>query len=279
MSCQSRRPSGSSRTRNGRRGPSSPRSRAALRFRRAGGRWREGCGRGWRLATSGGSKLDAGTVVGPINRSLERGVESVAAARCSVTRSHWLGSQCGYSGPMGAARNLPEGPRAPRAWQSLGWQKRPIPYLERCRAKYGKTFTLRLLGIDPFVMMSRPEDVKAIFTAPPEVLHPGEGARDPAARGRAELDPAPRRGAAHDPAQADAARPSTARRWRRCAASSPRSPSSEVESWTTGIAGSAPPLHAGADDGGDPSRGLRPRAGRAPRAAPRICSAACSGSG
>src|SRR4029079_12291174 len=63
-----------------------------------------------------------------------------------------------------------------RAWQSLGWQKRPIPYLELCRAKYGKTFTLRLLGIDPFVMMSRPEDVKAVFTAPPEVLHPGEGA-------------------------------------------------------------------------------------------------------
>ena len=77
---------------------------------------------------------------------------------------------------MGAG-NLPEGPRAPRAWQSLGWQKRPIPYLERCRAKYGKTFTLRFLGIDPFVMMSRPEDVKAIFTAPPEVLHPGEGAQ------------------------------------------------------------------------------------------------------
>ena len=42
-------------------------------------------------------------------------------------------------------------------------------------ARYGKTFTLNLLGIDPFVMMSRPEDIKAIFTAPPEVLHPGEG--------------------------------------------------------------------------------------------------------
>jgi cytochrome P450 len=77
---------------------------------------------------------------------------------------------------MGAASHLPEGPGAPRVWQSLGWQTRPIPYLERCRARYGKTFTLRLLGVDPFVMMSRPEDVKAIFTAPPEVLHPGEGA-------------------------------------------------------------------------------------------------------
>jgi len=49
--------------------------------------------------------------------------------------------------------------------------------MERLRARYGKTFTLRLVGIDPFVMMSRPEDLKAIFTAPPEVLHSGEGTR------------------------------------------------------------------------------------------------------
>jgi len=71
--------------------------------------------------------------------------------------------------------SLPEGPRSPSLWQSFAWQTRPIPYLERCRARFGRTFTLDLLGIDPFVMMSRPEDIKAIFTAPPEVLHPGEG--------------------------------------------------------------------------------------------------------
>ncbi len=76
---------------------------------------------------------------------------------------------------MAFARDLPAGPRAPSAWQSFAWQTRPIPYLERCRARYGKTFTLDFLGIDPFVMMSRPEDIKAIFTAPPDVLHSGEG--------------------------------------------------------------------------------------------------------
>ena len=76
---------------------------------------------------------------------------------------------------MAATSSLPEGPAAPSAYQTLGWQTRPIPYLEQCRARYGKTFTLNLLGIDPFVMMSRPEDIKAIFTASPEVLHPGEG--------------------------------------------------------------------------------------------------------
>ncbi len=76
---------------------------------------------------------------------------------------------------MAGTTSLPEGPSAPSVFQTLGWQTRPIPYLEQCRRRYGKTFTLDLLGIDPFVMMSRPEDIKAIFTAPPEVLHPGEG--------------------------------------------------------------------------------------------------------
>jgi cytochrome P450 len=48
--------------------------------------------------------------------------------------------------------------------------------MERCRARFGKRFTLRLVGQPPFVMLSDPDEVKAVFTAPPEVLHPGEGA-------------------------------------------------------------------------------------------------------
>jgi len=72
---------------------------------------------------------------------------------------------------------LPPGPRTPAAIQSLGWWARPIPFIERCRARYGKTFTVRLVAQEPFVMVSDPEDIKAVFTAPPDVLHPGEGAR------------------------------------------------------------------------------------------------------
>ena len=48
--------------------------------------------------------------------------------------------------------------------------------MERCRARFGKRFTLRLVGQPPLVMLSDPDEVKAVFTAPPEVLHPGEGA-------------------------------------------------------------------------------------------------------
>ncbi len=72
---------------------------------------------------------------------------------------------------------LPPGPRTPHALQTLGWWTRPAAYLERCRARYGKRFTIRLLGQPPFVIVSEPEQIKQMFTAPPDVLHPGEGAR------------------------------------------------------------------------------------------------------
>ena len=72
---------------------------------------------------------------------------------------------------------LPPGPWAPRAVQTLAWWSRTIPLFERCRARYGKRFTLRLLQTPPFVHLCDPAEVKEVFTAPAEVLHPGEGAR------------------------------------------------------------------------------------------------------
>jgi len=61
--------------------------------------------------------------------------------------------------------------------QTIGWWVRPVASLERYRARYGKRFTIRLLATPPFVMLSDPDEIKQLFTAPPEVLHPGEGAR------------------------------------------------------------------------------------------------------
>jgi cytochrome P450 len=54
---------------------------------------------------------------------------------------------------------------------------RPLAFLERCRARYGSRFTLRLLTAPPFVILSNPDEIKEVFTAPADVLHPGEGAR------------------------------------------------------------------------------------------------------
>src|SRR4051794_5318499 len=78
---------------------------------------------------------------------------------------------------MSAQPTLPHGPRLPRLAQTAGWWYRPLGFLERCRARYGSRFTVRLAATPPMVMVSDPEEIKAVFTAPPEVLHPGEGAR------------------------------------------------------------------------------------------------------
>jgi cytochrome P450 len=72
--------------------------------------------------------------------------------------------------------SLPPGPRMPHPLQTIGWWARPTAFLERCRTRYGKRFTIRLTGQSPFVIISDPDEIKAIFQAPPDVLHPGEGA-------------------------------------------------------------------------------------------------------
>jgi cytochrome P450 len=72
---------------------------------------------------------------------------------------------------------LPPGPRTPAPLQLAGFWTRPIAFLERCRRRYGTPFTLRLPGSPPLVLLASPEEAKAVFTAPPDVLHPGEGAR------------------------------------------------------------------------------------------------------
>ncbi len=70
---------------------------------------------------------------------------------------------------------LPPGPRASKWLQLLGTWTRPTATLERLR-RYGPRVTVRLPFQPPFVMLSDPADVKELFAAPPEVLHPGEGA-------------------------------------------------------------------------------------------------------
>lgn len=74
-------------------------------------------------------------------------------------------------------RALPPGPGLPAAVQGIGFWSRPLAFLERCRARYGRRFTIRLPLAPPFVMLSTPEEVKQVFTAPADVLAPGAGAR------------------------------------------------------------------------------------------------------
>jgi cytochrome P450 len=72
---------------------------------------------------------------------------------------------------------LPPGPPYPSLIQGIGMWKRPLASLERYRARYGKRFTVRFPASPPFVILSDPAEVKEVFAAPPDVLHPGEGAK------------------------------------------------------------------------------------------------------
>jgi hypothetical protein len=65
----------------------------------------------------------------------------------------------------------------PAALQALGTWTRPTAFLDRHRARYGKRYKVHFLGQPPFVILSDPEEIKEVLTAPPDVLHPGEGAR------------------------------------------------------------------------------------------------------
>ncbi len=71
---------------------------------------------------------------------------------------------------------LPPGPRAPAAMQLLGTWTRPTATLRRLR-RYGTRVTVQLPFQPPFVVLSDPAEIKELFTAPPDAVHPGEGAR------------------------------------------------------------------------------------------------------
>src|SRR3954454_3305386 len=74
-------------------------------------------------------------------------------------------------------RDLPPGLPWPSALQTVGWWSRPLAFHENCRRRYGNRYTVRLVGSPPVVMHADPAQIREIFTAPPDVLRPGEGAR------------------------------------------------------------------------------------------------------
>jgi len=72
---------------------------------------------------------------------------------------------------------VPPGPRYPRPLQTIGWLKRPGPWMERCRDRYGDTFTIRIANEGEWVLMSDPDAVREVFTGDPALLHAGRANR------------------------------------------------------------------------------------------------------
>jgi cytochrome P450 len=71
---------------------------------------------------------------------------------------------------------LPRGPRAPAVVQTLAWAVAPTWVMDRCARRLGEAFTLTFAPSGmKLVVISDPEAVKTVFTAPPEVAPSGAG--------------------------------------------------------------------------------------------------------
>jgi len=76
-----------------------------------------------------------------------------------------------------AADSLPPGPRFPPR-NMAAWVARPVPFMEHCRRRYGERFTVNLGPPEGrWVFITDPGELKQVFIAPADVLHPGAGAQ------------------------------------------------------------------------------------------------------
>ena len=74
-------------------------------------------------------------------------------------------------------RQLPPGPSLPPSLQLLGTWLRPGMSMVAAMRRYGRRVTVNIPFQPPLVMVSDPDEVKEIFKLPPDVAHPGQGAR------------------------------------------------------------------------------------------------------
>jgi cytochrome P450 len=77
--------------------------------------------------------------------------------------------------PSRSRGGLPPRAPLPSALQTYAFWRDPHAYLRWCQQRSGQTFTMRPLGKPPLVFMSHIADIRAIVSAPSDVLHPGEG--------------------------------------------------------------------------------------------------------
>lgn len=70
---------------------------------------------------------------------------------------------------------LPPGPRAPAAWQTLGWTVRPAAFLRRVHERFGDPVTVRTYWMDePLVLFSHPDAVREVFRLDPAIAPAGQ---------------------------------------------------------------------------------------------------------
>jgi cytochrome P450 len=71
--------------------------------------------------------------------------------------------------------DLPPGPRAPAAWQTVAWTLRPDAFLRRVHERFGEPVTIRTYWTDePMVLFSGPDAVREIFRLDPAIAPAGQ---------------------------------------------------------------------------------------------------------
>ncbi len=73
--------------------------------------------------------------------------------------------------------SLPPGPRLPVALQTAIWMRRAQWFMTQCSARFGESFTMRILHEGTWLVLSNPEHVKEVFKGPPDTFHAGEANR------------------------------------------------------------------------------------------------------
>src|SRR4051794_4902327 len=70
---------------------------------------------------------------------------------------------------------LPPGPRAPAAWQTVGWMARPAAFMRRAHERFGDPVTIRTYWTEePMVLFSSPDAVRDVFRLDPAIAPAGE---------------------------------------------------------------------------------------------------------
>ena len=76
---------------------------------------------------------------------------------------------------MSRSRDLPPGPRAPAALQTVAWTVRPAGFLRRVHGRFGDPVTIRTYWMDePMVLFSHPDAVREVFRLDPAIAPAGQ---------------------------------------------------------------------------------------------------------
>ncbi|HEX8854032.1 MAG TPA: cytochrome P450 [Thermoleophilaceae bacterium] len=71
--------------------------------------------------------------------------------------------------------DLPPGPRAPAAWQTIAWMARPAAFLRRVHERFGDPATIRTYWTEqPMVLFSDPDAVRDVFRLDPDIAPAGQ---------------------------------------------------------------------------------------------------------